>query len=393
MSTILKQMAAVDMFSSQLKALKGFIREHDVASSEGNSPVGLSLSDSTSSDEGGGFLGELYSPKRSRSSSFGANSMSMQEVIGELNNLVEQLDSLNILGEDKSSLYDAHQDSLGSKDSVKRRFEEVRFEPKLKKYESLDDLKALEPKLLEEQKEIDKEVGKTVDQHNFYVESVKQEYKDKVDTLIRGIDSVQNKLKKLSEVNVDRSDINEIFNTLDFEGMQSCGVFDDEIFNPPATIGEITTKRSLSFSSFFEPSDNNQASSLNINGSGSSGSLTGYCELMPEHKKQDQIKKNFNGWLYVIEVKLQLQKEELLRLSAFIDRASGSEPFSKSKVAGRLEGIKNVLNSICKAFKGVLSRLRAKYRFKFKMKEKPFAFYGTKVEYLSKAESLLQVGA
>jgi hypothetical protein len=381
-STILKQMAAVDIFSSQLKALKGFIREHDVTSYEGNSPVGLNLSDSTSSDEGGSFLRALALPKRSRSSSFGSNSTSIQEVIGELNKLIEQLDSLNLLSEEKGSLYDAHQDSLGSKDSVKRRFEEVKFKPVLMRYESLDDLKTLEGDLLGEKNEIDKEVGKTVDQHNSYVESVKREYKDKVDTLIRGIDSVQNKLKKLSEVNVDRSDINEIFNTLDFEGMQSCGVFDSQTL-AGLKLASIRKKRLVSFSS----SDNNQFASLSVNGDGGSGSLTGYCELMPEHKKQDQIKKNFNGWLYVIEVKLQLQKEELLRLSAFIDGASGSELFSKSKVAGKLEGIKNVLNSICKAFKSIFSYLRTGYRFKFKMKEKPFVFYGTKVESLSRAHN------
>ncbi len=392
MSTILKQMAAVDKFSSQLKALKGFVREHNVASSEGSSPVGLNLSDSTSSDEDGSSLRALALPKRSRSSSFGSNSTSIQEVIGELNKLIEQLDSLNILGEDESRIYKANQDSLGSKDSVKRRFEEVKFKPALTRYRSLDDLKQFKPSLLDEKYEIDQEVGKTVDQHNAYVESVKREYKDKVDTLIRDIESVQVKLGDLSDIKVDGGEINEIFNTLDFEDMQSCGVFDSQTL-AGLKMASIRKKRSVSFSSFFEPSNNNQASSLNINGSGSSGSLTGYCELMPEHNKQDQIKKNFNGWLYVIEVKLQLQKEELLRLSAFIDRASGSELFSKSKVAGKLEGIKNALNSICKAFKGILSHLMAKYRFKFKMKEKPFAFYGTKVEDLSKAESLLQVGA
>jgi hypothetical protein len=377
-STILKQMAAVEKFSVQLKALKGFIREHDVAGSEGNSPVGLSLSDSTSSDEGGSFLRALALPKKPRSSSFGANSMPIYEVVVELNKLIGQLDSLNLLGEDKGSLYDAHQDSLGSKDSVKRRFEEDKFKPTLMKYESLDDLKALEPKLLNEKNEIDQEVGKTEDQNNFYVESVKMEYKDKVDTLIRDIESVQDKLKDLSDIKVDRSDINEIFNTLDFEDMKSCGVFDSKTFSR-SNIGATSRKRSVSFSSLFEPSDNNPPSGIDNNRTGSSGSLTKYCELMPEHNKLDLIKKNFNGWLYVIELKLQLQKEELLRLSSFIDSANGSELFSKSKVAGRLEGIKNVLNSICKAFKGILSYLRTEYRFKFKMKEKPFVFYGSEV--------------
>ena len=92
MSTILKQMAEVKKFSDQLKALKGFVREHrehDVAGSEGVSSVGLNLSDSTSSDEDGGFIKALGYPKRFRSPSFGSNSTSIHEAIGELNKLIE----------------------------------------------------------------------------------------------------------------------------------------------------------------------------------------------------------------------------------------------------------------------------------------------------------------
>lgn len=391
MSTILKQMAAVEKFSAQFKALKGVIKDHpeDIANSEGGSLVGLNLSDSTSSDECGG-LGSLYSPKRSKGSSFGINSKSIYDVMAELNKLIGQLDSLNLLGEDNSSLYDAHQDSLGTKDSVKKRFEEVEFEPALNKYGSLSYLEELEPKLLEEKGEIDKEIVKTENQHNAYIESVKREYKDKVDTLIRDIESVQVKLGDLSDIKLDGSDTGVIFDTLGFDDLKSCGVFDDEIFNPPTTIGEIRKKRSVSFSSFFDSSDNNQSAGLSINGSSSSGNLK-YCELSPKHNKQDKIKKNFNGWLYVIEVKLQLQKEELWRLIGFIETASGSELFSKSKVAGRLDAIKNALNSICKAFKSALNFIITNYRFKYTMKKDPFVFYGSEV--LSKADNPLQAGA
>ena len=58
-------------------------------------------------------------------------------------------------------MHDAHQNSLGSKDIVKKRFDELKFKPMLMRYESLDDLKALQPTLLKEQKEIYQEVVNT----------------------------------------------------------------------------------------------------------------------------------------------------------------------------------------------------------------------------------------
>ena len=284
-------------------------------------------------------------------------------------------------------LCDAHQNSLGSKDIVKKRFDELKFKPMLMRYESLDDLKALQPTLLKEQKEIYQEVVNTKKKYSEYIEKEKNQYKSKVDSLIKAIEAVQGKLDDLSSIKVDKVEMNKIFNTLDYSDMKTIGVFDDEIFHARRT-ERITRKRSLSFNSFFECPDNNQSSSVSLNDQGSTGSLAKYCELRPEYNKQDQIKRNFDGWLYVLEVKLQLQKDELLRLSSYIEVVSGSD-FNRPGAASRLDRISDILKSICKAFKGVFSCLRAECRFKFDMKEDPFAFYGAKVEALNKEQNPL----
>ena len=134
----------------------------------------------------------------------------------------------------------------------------------------------------------------------------------KADSLIKAIEAVQGKPDDLSSIKVDKVEMNKIFNTLDYSDMKTIGVFDDEIFHARRT-ERITRKRSLSFNSLSALI----IISLQVLVLMIKAVLEAWLSIVnwPEYNKQDQIKGNFDGWLYVLEVKLQLQKDELLSLA------------------------------------------------------------------------------